>query len=190
MGTYQCDSNGGATPLYQTFSSDYSGDLWYALQVRCRFESKLAAHLQRLGLHTYFPVSRQKHRWSDRVKVVDVPMLPGYLLTRCELTSEIAATALHLDGVIDFVRVGKAPAVIPEEQVDNVRRVCDNTACVAYPPLAAGDKVRVLGGCLDGLEGSLVEQCGTWIVISVGPLQRNIAFPAEAHSYERIGQSK
>jgi transcription antitermination factor NusG len=186
MGTYQCDSNGGATPLYREFPSNYSGDLWYALQVRCRFEGKLAGYLQRLGLHIYFPVSRQRHRWSDRVKVVEVPMLPGYLLTRCELTSEIAVTALQLDGVIDFVRVGRAPAVIPAEHIDNVRRVCENTACVAYPQLQAGDRVRVLGGCLDGLEGSLVHDSGAWIVVSVGPLQRHIAFPAEAHTYERV----
>ncbi len=156
------------------------------MQVRCRFEGKLAAHLEHLGLHIYFPVSRQKHRWSDRVKIVDVPMLPGYLLTRCDLTSDIAGRALQLDGVIDFVRVGKNPAVIPHEQIDNVRRVCEHTACVPYPQPQAGDRVRILGGCLDGLEGSLVDRSGTWIVISVGPLQRNIAFPVEMHNYERI----
>jgi len=186
MGTYQCDSNGGATPLSQDLLGSYSEGLWYALQVRSRFEVRLAAHLRQLGLHIYLPISKQKHRWSDRIKVVEVPLLPGYLLTRCTLTSHMAARALQLDGVIDFVRFGKSPAVISPEQVEVVRRVCDNTPCVPYPHLQTGTRVRVLGGCLDGLEGSMVEQSGTWIVISVGPLQRNIAFPVGTHAYEPI----
>ncbi len=159
---------------------------WYALQVRSRCETRLANSLQRLGLHVYCPISRQRRRWSDRIKVIDVPVLPGYLLTRCEISSTLAGKALQFDGVVDFVRTGKTPAVIPARQVEDVQRVCDSTACIPYPHLQVGDRVRVQGGCLDGVEGSLVQQSGTWIVLSVGPLDRSIAFPADDHSYERF----
>jgi len=35
--------------------------------------------LELMGIEAYVPLKKEYHRWSDRVKLVDVPLIPSYV---------------------------------------------------------------------------------------------------------------
>ncbi len=86
---------------------------WFAIQTRYRFERKAAAQLQNKGIETFLPVIEESHRWSDRQKVISVPLFSGYVFVRLEPCSARAAV-LRTEGVIAFVEFHGDAAPIPK----------------------------------------------------------------------------
>jgi hypothetical protein len=54
------------------------------------------------------------------------------------------------------------------------------------PFLTAGQRVRIRGGCLDGLEGILKENDASHLVISIESIQRSVAVQIEGYELELI----
>ena len=55
---------------------------WYALQTRIRFERKICQQIQSKDQEAYVPLTRERHRWSDRCQTVELPLFPGYVFVR------------------------------------------------------------------------------------------------------------
>jgi len=52
---------------------------WFALQVRSRWENAAEGLLQNKGFETLLPTYPATRRWSDRSKIVESPLFPGYV---------------------------------------------------------------------------------------------------------------
>ena len=132
---------------------------WYAIQTRCRFEQKSATQLQYKGIETFLPLVKEIHRWSDRRQIVQVPLFPGYAFVRLADSPACRLRVVQTVGVNGFVMFNGVPVPVPEQQIEHVRLLLANEiACKAYPFLKAGQRVRICGGCLDGLEGILISE--------------------------------
>jgi transcription antitermination factor NusG len=68
--------------------------------------------------------------------------------------------------------------------------VAANTPISRHEYLLVGQRVRVRGGCLEGLEGVLVQRDdrGRKLVVSVGVLQQSIAISTDGYDVEPIGK--
>ncbi|MBO7625543.1 MAG: UpxY family transcription antiterminator, partial [Bacteroidales bacterium] len=55
---------------------------WYVGYVRSCQERRVAAALQAAGEEYYLPVRKERRRWSDRVKTVEVLLLKGMVFIR------------------------------------------------------------------------------------------------------------
>jgi len=51
-----------------------------------RLGSVAAATLRGKGYEEFLPLYRSRRRWSDRIKELDVPLFPGYLFCRCDVS--------------------------------------------------------------------------------------------------------
>ena len=161
---------------------------WCAILTRCRFEKKAVSQLQNKGLETFLPLVKQVHRWSDRRQVVEQPLFPGYCFVRLADSPARRLRVLQTVGVTGFVMMNGFPIPVPEQQLEDVRLLlAHEIACRAYPFLKAGQRVRIRGGCLDGLEGILVsENKDHSLVISVESIQRSIALRIDGYGIEVI----
>ncbi len=161
---------------------------WFAVQMRCRFEKKAAAQLESKHIETFFPMVKQLHRWSDRRQVVEVPLFPGYGFVRISRSPVSRLTILQTVGVTGFVAANNAPIPVPEQQLEHVRLLlANNIACKGYPFLRVGQRVRIRGGCLDGLEGILIsENKDQSLVISIETIQRSLALRVEGYDVEPV----
>jgi transcription antitermination factor NusG len=161
---------------------------WYAIQTRCRFEQKAATQLQNKGIETFLPLVKQIHRWSDRRQVVQVPLFPGYGFVRLSDSPTCRLRVLQTVGVTGFVMFSGVPVPVPERQLEDVRVLLANEiACKNYPFLKVGQRVRIRGGCLDGLEGILIsENRDHSLVISIEAIQRSLALRIEGFDVEPI----
>jgi transcription antitermination factor NusG len=160
---------------------------WYAIQTRYRFERKVTAQLCSQGLETFLPLLSEIHRWSDRQKRVDTPLFPGYTFVRLDQSSLIHKEFLKTEGIIGLITFAGEAAPVPNNQVDDLRKLLSqNVPCALHPFLKVGQKVRVRGGCLDGLQGILEEAGHKNLVISINSIQRAIAIRIEGYELQLI----
>ena len=149
---------------------------WYAIRTTARWELLASNELSRRGIETWLPLCRVKHRWSDRVKIIDQPLFSGYLFGHFPLADRIRV--LEVPGVRQIVGIGSTPAPIAVSELDNLRTlVAAQPTLVPWPYLRAGQRVRIDRGPLAGVEGFVVraEQGALRIVVSVDLLQRSVA---------------
>jgi len=161
---------------------------WYAIQTRCRFERKVAAQLQLKAIETFLPLVKQVHRWSDRRQIIEQPLFPGYGFVRLADAPAQRLRVLQTAGVSGFVMANGFPVPVPPQQVEDVRRLlAHEIACRAYPFLKAGQRVRIRGGCLDGLEGILIsENKDHSLVISIESIQRSLAIRIDGYDVQAV----
>src|SRR6202040_376201 len=76
---------------------------WYALQTRPRHEKVVKYSLESAGIETFLPLCPQVRTWSDRRKVVEFPLFPGYIFARPTWSMQARVRAFQANGVIAFV---------------------------------------------------------------------------------------
>ena len=84
---------------------------------------------------------------------------------------------LTTHGVREIVGIAKAPVPIPDIEIEVVRSIVKSgLAAQPWPFLQVGQRVRMHGGSLDGVEGILIaSKTRHRLVVSVELLQRSVA---------------
>jgi len=172
-----CDLSQAATPRK-----------WFVVHTRSRHEKVVAAQLRGRGIEAYLPLVEEIHRWSDRRKRVQVPLFPGYTFFHAHESAETVSTITQIESVVAIVGAGPAGTSIPDEQIEAVQKlVAQNIACVNHPFLEVGQRVRLRGGALDGVEGILLAcQAETSLVVSIELIQRSLAVRIEGYDVEVV----
>ena len=152
-----------------------SGDRWYALQLRSRWESSTAALLSCKGYETFLPIYRTVKRASGRSKEIQSPLFPGYLFCRFNVCDRLPV--LITPGVISVVGRGRIPIPVEESEIDAIQKMVSTGLRVEpWPYLEVGQLVRIEDGALYGIEGVLTSFRGTRrIVVSISLLRRSVA---------------
>jgi transcription antitermination factor NusG len=159
---------------------------WYAIRTRSRHERVAANELAAQGIRVFLPLVTSLRQWSDRRKEVELPLFPGYAFVRVSYFSQDRVRVLRATGVVSFVGPNPAGASIPDEQIDAIRTVLLGKVPVnTHPFLKVGQRVRVRGGSLSGMEGILLAVNGLRsLVISVEPIQRSLSINLDGYDVE------
>jgi transcription antitermination factor NusG len=148
---------------------------WFAIRVKSNFEKKVATGLRNKGLEEFLPLYESRKRLSDRYKTVELPLFPGYLFCRLDLDHRLPL--LTTVGFLYIVSAGNKPVPVDEDEIAAVQFVVrSGVPAMPWPSLAVGQRVRLDGGPLCGLEGA-VTQLGMRdrICVSVTLLQRGVS---------------
>jgi transcription antitermination factor NusG len=171
-------------------SSDALGETrWYAVRTRSRHEKIATQQLESRGLETFLPLVNQVRQWSDRRKEVELPLFSGYCFVRLNYSSsERRLGVLQTHGVVSFVGVQRTGVPIPDSQIEDLRTLLDNKIPMKERAfLRVGQRVRVRGGALDGVEGILASQSGERsLVLSIESIQRSLAIRVEGYDVEPV----
>ncbi len=164
----------------------FQQEQWFAVQVKARHEKKVKNELEERGVATYLPLLAEVHTWSDRRKRVEVPLFPCYVFVSIVATPENRVSVLRAGGVLGFVGSEKQGTPIPDKQIADVRTLLANGVPVmTHPFLAVGQRVRIRGGSLDGVEGVLTELKGDRrLVVSVSTISRALSVSVEGYRIE------
>ena len=163
--------------------------LWYALQVRTRYERVVAEYLSGLDYEWFLPLCKDRKRWSDRVKQVELPLFPGYLFCRFDVQSRLPI--LKTPGVVQIVGYNRQPVPVDESEIAAIQTLVSsgvpNQLCSF---VEIGDRVQIESGPLRGLEGILIESRGRHkLVLSVTLLQRSVAVEIDSMSVTPISSN-
>jgi transcription antitermination factor NusG len=163
---------------------------WFALQIRSRWEGTTAALLRGKGLETLLPTYTTKRKWSDRFKVVEAPLFPGYVFCRFDVHNRLPV--LITPGVISVVGRGKTPIAVDEKEILSIQATIGSGIHLEpWPYLEIGERVRVKDDVLDGMEGILTNFKGSdRVVISVTLLRRSVALEIDRSRISPLGSPR
>lgn len=132
---------------------------WNAIYVKSRTEKKVAETLAAKNIETYAPLIKTMRQWSDRKKMVELPLLNGYVFVKIDpREQDIVAQA---KGVVNFVRSEKKIATIRDAEINRLKQLVELgyqlEAHAITKEYKEGDKVKISSGPLKGIEGYVFE---------------------------------
>ena len=160
---------------------------WFALQIRSRWESTVAGLLRAKGLETLLPTYPARRKWSDRLKVVESPLFPGYIFCRFDVHNRLPI--LITPGVIAVVGRGKTPVPVDDAEIISIQAAIQSGIHIEpWPYVEIGERVRIKDDVLDGMEGILTTFRGSdRVVISVALLRRSVALEIDRSRITPLG---
>jgi transcription antitermination factor NusG len=159
---------------------------WYAIYTSPRHEKRVREHLGHRRVPCFLPLFRTIHRWKNGCKAqVELPLFPGYVFVNIPRTERVRV--LDVPGVLSFVGPKSEPAQLSDFEIETLRSGLHLQKFEPYRGLAIGQKVRINGGALQGLEGVLVRNAkGLRVVITVNLIQQSVAVELDADAVEPL----
>jgi transcription antitermination factor NusG len=161
---------------------------WWALYTRHQHEKVVADILSAKGFEVFLPLYDSIRRWKDRQKLLSLPLFPCYVFIRGEVGR--CLQVVNTPGVHMILNQGEHFAVIPENEIQAIRRTVEGPFRMEpHPFLRCGDRVRVICGSLQGVEGILVRKKNQFrLVLSVDMLAKSVAVEIDAADVESVSE--
>ena len=144
---------------------------WMVVYTKSRWEKKVDKLLQTQKINSFCPTIRTKHRWADRMKMVDLPLFSSYLFVNVDPKEELMVRQTM--GVVNFVHHCGRPATIDNSEIERIKELIeshDNIQAVGMPRLKVGDHVKVENGLLLDWQGEVLKVNGKSVVMLVKEL--------------------
>ena len=131
---------------------------WIAALVQMCTEKKVGERLTKLGVENYVPTQTEIRQWSDRKKKVERVVIPMVVFVHIdEKTERTLRMHSFIRKILTYPGQTTA-AVIPDDQIDRLKfmlRQSDSPVEMMEQHLQVGDRVHIVRGALQGLEGEL-----------------------------------
>lgn len=134
---------------------------WYGLRVSLQHERRIVEQLKNKGIEAFVPLSQEKHRWSDRMKMVDKVLTPRLIFVRISMNRKNEVFIDHNVKSYVYAPGDNRPTPIPDDKMRDFMRIVDAFYKFEVILLIPGDDVMVLDGPLKGLVGTLVKYDGS-----------------------------
>jgi transcription antitermination factor NusG len=159
---------------------------WFAAYTLPNHEKRVARQFSERSIPHYLPLYSSVRRWKDRKMLLDLPLFPGYVFAQMSLLDRVKV--IQVPSLVRLVGFGGRPAALPE---------CDLTAiqiCLSqrlriepHPVLQTGQRVRIVRGALEGIEGILVRNKRiSRLVLSVDLIMQAVAIEVDAADVQPV----
>jgi len=159
---------------------------WYAAYTYPRHEKKALDQLVGREIESFLPSYRAIRKWRNGCKVeVLLPIFPGYVFVRIQLREQLRV--LQIPSVVSLVSFGGIPAPLPAEVVETLKATLETVHAEPHPFVKAGDRVRIVSGCLAGLEGILLRKAsGYRFVLNVDMIMQAVSVEVDVEDVEPV----
>lgn len=159
---------------------------WYAVYTKPRWEKKVAELLTRKQIENYCPLNKVQRQWSDRKKIVMEPLFQSYVFVR--ISVDMSAEVRDTHGVLNFVYWLRKPAVIRDEEIDQIKRMMNEFQSVKVERASVNlnDRVRVMGGPLMLREGNVLEVKNKTVKVLLPSLGYMLVAEIEKANIEKV----
>ncbi len=173
--------------MLQCMATD-SGSPWCAVYTRHQHEKTIGEMLKAKGFEIFLPLYESTRRWKDRQKVLSLPLFPCYVFVRG--AHERRLPVLTIPGVHMIISRGERVVTVPEEEIEAIRRTVEGPFSVEpHPFLRCGERVRVVRGSLEGVEGILTRKKNLFrLVLSVDMLAQSVSVEIDAMDVEPLAE--
>jgi len=163
---------------------------WCAVYTRHQHEKSVSEMLQAKGFEVFLPLYDSTRRWKDRKKVISLPLFPCYVFLRGGMERRLHV--LTTPGIHMMLSRGERIATIPEEEIHAIRRSVEGCLRVEpHPFLRCGERVRVIRGSLEGVEGVLTRKKNLYrLILSVEMLAQSVAVEIDARDVVPVVQRR
>jgi transcription antitermination factor NusG len=159
---------------------------WFAAYTMSRHEKRIALHCEHIGIEQFLPLYTWQRSWKNRTRVdLQMPLFPNYIFVR--LLPEDQGPLMRLPGLLSIVGNTAGPVVIPDSDMELLRRIIACKSIEPYPFLTKGDKVRVTTGPLAGVIGSVLQKGnGLRFIVTLDVIGKSVSLQIDGSALERI----
>lgn len=168
-----------------TYQQALSEPNWYVAYTCSRHEKYLAEQCQQHGISAFLPVYAVQRHWKRRRAEVLLPLFPSYVFVRMALAERFRVLALP--GIVSLVSFKGVPAVVPDSQIEPLRKAVSLGRAEPCVYLQSGRKVRVTAGPLAGLEGVVQEiKNKIHVIVSFECMNRSVLISLDATEVQAL----
>ena len=148
---------------------------WYVLYTAPRAEKRIKEKLDACEVECYLPLHRCPKVWSDRVKMVDIPLFNSYIFVKCNAYEILPL--LRIRGVAKVIFYNGRPAVIRQVEIDAIRQFIDHAK---EKVLCTGDEVEILAGLMKKKVGKIVKIRKKFLLLHIEQLAATVCVNTES----------
>jgi transcription antitermination factor NusG len=137
-------------------------------------------------IETFLPLYRTTRQWKkSRPVVLELPLFPTYVFVR--IAREARGAVLGVPGVLSIVGSSKESWPLPDFEIDALRSGLLERKIEPHSYLVVGERVRIKGGVMTGVEGILVRKKNDFrVVLSLDAIMRSVAVEVDADDIEPV----
>ncbi|MDD4114305.1 MAG: UpxY family transcription antiterminator [Massilibacteroides sp.] len=151
---------------------------WYVLYTAPRAENQVLERLIKLGIECWLPLHRSPRVWSDRVKLVDMPLFSSYVFVKCKGPELYSMLTIY--GVVKIIYYDGKPAVVRQSEIDSIQQFLEEASC---HELCIGEEVEILCGAMKHVSGKVkrikkthmvlfIEQLGAMVCVNLNDVAK------------------
>src|ERR1700758_1809505 len=94
---------------------------WHALYVSSRQEKKVQDSLLKKGIEAYTPIVKTLRQWSDRKKMVELPLIKGYVFVKHDSFEK--EKVFTVNGIVNYIMFEHKAAVVRENEIQALKDI-------------------------------------------------------------------
>ncbi|NQZ20769.1 MAG: UpxY family transcription antiterminator [Colwellia sp.] len=148
---------------------------WYVIYTKPNAEKKLCNEVCKHQIDAYLPLRKETRQWSDRSKIITLPVFKSYLFVYLNIAD--MHTVKTLPGFVHFISFGGYPTPIPDKEMVLLKAIMteSNNPQIRATALIKGDRVKLFKGALAGYEGILCQdQAGQKVALEIKKLNLSL----------------
>jgi transcription antitermination factor NusG len=159
---------------------------WFAAYTMSRHEKRIASHCDRIGIEQFLPLYTSQRSWKNRTTVdLQMPLFPNYIFVR--LLPQDHGPFMRLPGLLSIVGNATGPVVIPDSDMELLRRIITCKTIEPHPFMTKGDKVRVMTGPLAGVIGVVLKKGnGLRFIVTLDMIGKSVSLQIDGSALELI----
>ena len=151
---------------------------WHVLYVKSRHEKKVETRLKEIQLQPFLPLVKTVRQWSDRKKIINVPLFPSYIFVKINSPTNLHM-ALSVDGASAYIRFGNKYGIVSEDEINKIKFLVNEPALTAIETttdkIAVGEIRTINYGILSGLKCEILKvKNQNKIIVRVHSIGQNI----------------
>lgn len=160
---------------------------WYVMLVRSKQEKKVHSKLFNADLNSFLPLIKMKRKWSDRHKIIEVPLIPSYVFIEINNYKEYCR-ALAIEGTCGFLKFGTKNAMVTNSEIAHLKQflAIENLQDVKIvnANFEVGQKVKIKTGIFAGVDCEVFQiESQKTIKVRIDSLRQNIIATLPAHTF-------
>lgn len=148
----------------------------------------MTARLEEQKFEVYLPLVITARQWSDRVKKVKMPLLPGFVFVKT--TKEQLLLLLNTPGVFSYISYLKKPAIVKDYEINNIKILLNEAAeieNIGIEQWSMGQNVKITAGIFKGLTGRILKiKQQQYFLITISELGVRFQVKLPLHYFEKV----
>lgn len=137
---------------------------WYVLYTAARAEKQVELKLIAEGVETFLPLHKTARKWTDRIKMVEVPLFSSYIFVKT--SDEKLRELIKINGVSRIVYYNGHPAFIRSNEIEAIRKFIQ-LAEARECSFGVNEEVLVACGPLKNISGKIKKIGKNYLILHI-----------------------
>jgi transcription antitermination factor NusG len=140
---------------------------WYILYTSARAEKQVEQRLKADGIEAYLPLHLSPRRWSDRVKLIEVPLFSSYIFVRT--TDHQLRSLVTVSGVSRIVFHNGTPAILKDSEIEAIKQFTGQVKGLECT-FCANDEVQIACGPMKNKNAKVIKTINGFLLLHLEQL--------------------